>query len=906
MSRIPGLRRFFRVERDGAGIQRAVDDELQFHFDMTVRDLMAKGMNADDARREARRRFGDVDVTRSRLSAIDRSVVGRERRAAWWSAFAQDFRYAVRSLRLQPGFAIAVILTLGLGIGANATMFQTVDRLLFRPPAYLATPDRVGRLYLTTSYRGQEFNNSYTGYRPYLDLRENTTSFDAMTPFYASELAVGTGDATREMKIGFGDADFWKMFDIKPVIGRFYTPAEADPQTTAHVVVLSYGFWQTQYGGHQDVLGRQLDIGPAKYTIIGVAPESFSGFSPDPVVAFLSVAGEYGARQTNLKDPWYATYHMQWLEVFARRKPGVSAAQATADLTRAFQISYRKHLADSKGMTPFELARPHAAVGPVLRDRGPNGSTVSKVVVWLMGVAVIVLLIACANVANLLVARALRRRREIAVRIALGVSRARLLTQLTTESMLLAVLAGVAALVIAQAGNGAMMRMLLDQKDGTTSAITDGRLLIVVALLAAAAGLLTGIAPILQTSRGDITSALKSGAREGTVYRSKLRISLLIAQAALSVVLLVGAGLFLQSLANVERIRLGYDVDKLLWVDSNMRGLKTDSATKIALSHQLLAQAKAIPGVQNAALALTVPFWSTWDLGLYVAGIDSVGKLGDFTLQAASPEVFSTVGTRILRGRAFTDDDNTEHAPRVMVVGESMAKTLWPGQDAIGKCVRMNADTMPCHTVIGVAEDIRDGTIDSVALHYYIPIVEYRTSGVGLFVRTRGSPVEQAETVRRMLQKLMPGASYVTVTPMSTIIAPTMRSWKIGATLFTIFGALALVLATIGLYSVIAYNVAQRTHEMGVRVALGAQARDIIGLIVREGLGVVLPGVALGAVIALFAGRWIAPLLFHVSPKDPPVLISVIVALIAVAIAASWMPARRAARVDPNTALRSE
>ncbi|HEY4138746.1 MAG TPA: ABC transporter permease, partial [Casimicrobiaceae bacterium] len=514
-----------------------------------------------------------------------------------------------------------------------------------------------------------------------------------MTPFYASQVAVG--DAAREMMVGFGDADFWKMFDAKPVIGRFYTPLEADPHTAARVVVLSYGFWQTEYGGRRDVLGKQLDIGPAKYTIIGVAPENFNGFAPNPVVAFLSVAGGYNARQPNPKDPWYATYHMTWLEIFARRKPDVTAAQASADLTRAFQISYRKRAADNKGYGPIELARPHAAVGPILRDRGPNESSVSKVVIWLVGVAVVVLLIACANVANLLVARALRRRREIAVRIALGVSRARLLMQLTIESMLLAVLAGAAGLLIAQAGNGVMLRMLLDQKDSGGSAITDGRLLAVVAALALAAGLLTGIAPILQTSRGDITSALKSGAREGTVYRSKLRISLLIAQAALSVVLLVGAGLFLQSLANVEGIRLGYDTDRLLWVDPNLRGMTMDSTAKIALSQQLLEQAKAIPGVQDAALALTVPFWSTWDFGLYVPGIDSVDKLGQFTLQAASPEFFATVGTRVLRGRALTAADNVQHAPLVMVVGESMAKTLWPGREAIGQCVRMNADTMP-------------------------------------------------------------------------------------------------------------------------------------------------------------------------------------------------------------------
>jgi multisubunit Na+/H+ antiporter MnhG subunit len=275
-----------------------------------------------------------------------------------------------------------------------------------------------------------------------------------------------------------------------------------------------------------------------------------------------------------------------------------------------------------------------------------------------------------------------------------------------------------------------------------------------------------------------------------------------------------------------------------------------------------------------------VPFWSTWQFSLFVEGIDSVTKLGDFTLQAATPDFFATMGTRVLRGRAFTAADG-EHAPRVMVIGESMAKKIWPNQEAIGKCVRVNADTMPCTTVIGIAEDVRRGSMSETEMHYYMPIEQFRPNDGGVFVRTRGPAADRADAVRRALQPLMPGVSYVTVTPMSTIIAPQIRSWKIGATMFAVFGALALVLAAVGLYSVIAYNVTQRTHEMGVRVVLGA-------------------------VIALLAGRWVAPLLFEVSPKDPPVLVSVVLTLVTVAIAASWIPATRAARVDPNEALRAD
>ena len=907
MRRFPGLRRLVRIDRGAAGIGKAVDDELQFHFDMTVRELMANGMQGDDARKAAMARFGDVQRTRERLADIDRARAGHERRAEWWSAFAQDLRYALRGLRRKPGFAAAVIVTFGLGIGANATMFSIVDRLLFRPPAFLIAPNRATRLYLVRSLRDNDFTASSMGHRRYLDLKEGTTSFDAMTPFYVNNVAVGTGDATREMHVGISGADLWRMFAVHPVIGRFFTAAEDVPPDGARVAVLSYAFWQTQFGGRNSALGERIDIGPAQYTVIGVAPEGFDGFSTTPVVAFVPHAAYNGAdgRSDGLKEPWYDTYHMTWFTVFARRKPGVSAAAATADLTRAYINSYRKQVERDPGTTTMQLARPRALAGPVLANRGPNEGNDAKVATWLLGVAAIVLLIACANVTNLLLARALRRRREIAVRVALGVSRMRLLMQLITESLLLAALGGVAGLAVAQVGGGVMQRALLDSSLTVSPAFTDSRLLAVVAALAALAGLLTGIAPVLQTRRHDVSAVLKAGAREGTVQRSRVRAGLLIGQAALSVVLLVGAGLFLRSLVNVKNVRMGYDADRLLYVSVNSRGVKSDSVHDVALRQALLDRSKRVPGIDNAALALTVPFWSTWDLELFVAGIDSVAKLGEFTLQAASPEFFATMGTRIISGRGISAEDR-EHAPRVMVVSKSMADKLWPAENAIGKCVRISADTMPCTTVVGVAEDVRRQKIGETETHYYLPAEQFRPSLGGLFARTHGAAPASADDLRRALQALMPGAAYVTVTPMSTIIEPSIRAWRVGAIMFAIFGMLALVLAAIGLYSVIAYNVTQRTYEMGVRVALGAQARDVITLIVREGLTIVIPGVVLGGAIALGAGKWVAPLLFNVSPKDPVVLAAVVTTLVAVAVAASWIPARRAAGVDANEALRAD
>jgi len=425
--------------------------------------------------------------------------------------------------------------------------------------------------------------------------------------------------------------------------------------------------------------------------------------------------------------------------------------------------------------------------------------------------------------------------------------------------------------------------------------------------VAVGVGLLTGLAPILQAGRTDLTSDLKSGSREGTLHRSRARTALLVLQGALSVVLLVGAGLFVRSLKNVNGVKLGYDVDPVLLVDLNMRGEKLDSVAAIGLRQRLLQAATTIPGVTHVSAQVSVPFWSTWSIGLYVQGIDTVGKLGQFNLNAVSPDFFATFGTRILRGRGIGPQD-VDHAPRTMVVSEGMGQTLWPGKDPIGQCIRVTADTMPCTYVVGVAENIKQRSlgVDSALYNYYLPAAQFHPDQTGLFVRVNGSAAQAADGIRRRLQREMPGASYVTTTPMEKVIGGETRSWHLGATMFVAFGVLALALAAIGLYSVIAYNVAQRTHELGVRVAIGAQAADLIRLVVTDGLRLAVAGVAIGAAAALYAARWVKPLLFDVSPTDPIVFGAVVLVLLATAIAASWLPALRASKVDPNVALRSE
>ena len=817
----------------------------------------------------------------------------------------QDLRYALRTLANSPGFTLGVVLTLALGIGANVAMFSVVDRMLFRPPPLLRDPAVTHRIYLAQTYRGKEQASGYLQYARYVDLTSWTSAFARTAAFTEHDLAVGVGAEAREMRVGIVSASFFGFFDAPPALGRYFTAAEDSPPDGTAVAVLSYAFWKTRYGGRSEALGSTLQIGPTVYTIIGVAPEGFAGLWPvQQPVAFIPITSHASAHRPP-RDTWWTTYHWMWASMLVQRKPGVSVAAANTDLTNAFLRSYAAQRMESPGLAPAEIARPHALAASVLSERGPNESSFARVATWVAGVAVIVLLIACANVANLLLARALRRRQEIAIRLALGVSRARLLSQLFAESVILALLGGVAGLLVAEWG-GAVLRGQFLARSSQVSVMGDARTLLFGGAAALVAGLLTALAPALQTRRADFAGDLKAGAREGTFQRSRARLALLVLQGALCVVLLIGAGLFVRSLRHVRAVPLGYDVDPVLLVDLNMRGVQLDSAHGVALRRDLLETAQAIPEVMHASRQLTVPFWSTSTMELHVAGIDSVQRLGEFALNAVTPEYFATLGTRILRGRGIAIQD-AKNAPRAIVVSDAMAKTLWPGRDPIGQCVKVGADTLPCSYVVGVAENIKYQHLgDDPGLFYYVSEAQWHPEQGGLFIRTRGQAAPYAEPIRRRLQQLMPGASYVTVTPLREILGEQTRSWQLGATMFLAFGALALALAAIGLYSVMAYTVSQRTQELGVRAALGAQQHDLVRLVVSEGLTLGAAGIVIGVVIALAAGNWLGPLLFQESPHDPLVFGFVTVALLGVTVVASFIPSRRAARVDPMVALRYE
>ncbi|HEY6222282.1 MAG TPA: FtsX-like permease family protein, partial [Gemmatimonadales bacterium] len=387
---------------------------------------------------------------------------------------------------------------------------------------------------------------------------------------------------------------------------------------------------------------------------------------------------------------------------------------------------------------------------------------------------------------------------------------------------------------------------------------------------------------------------------------ARLRTMLLALQATLSVVLLIGAGLFVRSLGRVRDLRLGFDVDPVLVVTLNKRGVEMSFDRQIALEQRLSEAARALPGVTGATPAPTVPYWAYEERSVFVAGIDSVDLLGDFVMQAGNPDYFRIVGTRLVRGRGFEPADGAR-APFVAVVSEGMGRTLWPGQDPIGRCFRISADTAPCRTVVGIAEDARNRSLSRPNVYtYYVPLAQYAVPTDMLLVRVAGRAEDHAETVRRHLQAQLPGAAYVTAQPFRNLVAPQMRSWQLGATMFVAFGAVALVLAGIGLYGVIAFGVAERRREIGIRLALGAQRRQVLGLVVRGGLRLIAIGVVAGSAIAALLAQRAASLLFKEAPLDPVVYAGVAGLLLLVALVATWVPASAAARVDPSVTLRSD
>ena len=884
-------------------LTRSLDAEFESHVELLARDLIHTGLSPDEARLAARRQLGNTTALRE------------SSRDAWGfpvvDSLLQDLRYAVRGLRHAPAFTLTVVLTLGLGIGANAAMFAVIDRLMFRPFPYMRDPASVHRVYVETNVTRR---NAYATipYTRYLDLTRNASTLAEHAAVSEWRLAVGIGAATRVQKVAGVSASFYRLFNIRPVQGRLFTEAEDQLPLGSPVAVLTHEYWQGALGG-RDVLGEQLRVGKFDYTVIGILPPGFVGtVQGRPPEIFIPITTVPANLDPSNRNTYFTAYNWDWVETIVRRKPGVSVEAASTELTRAYIRSRNVQRETNPRVLPDSVAHPRAIAAALRGAAGPAPGTEARVLLWVTGVAGIVLLIACANVANLMLARVLRRRREIAVRLALGVSRARLLRQFVVEAVLLAALGVLVGLAFAQWG-GSAIRALLLPEGSTFNLGTDWRTIAAASACALFAALLSTIGPAILAARSELTSSLKSGVREGTHRRSRLRSALLVTQGALSVVLLVGAGLFVRSLNRVLDIPLGYDVSRVVEVYPDFREQALDSATERMVLARLLAAARAIPATEGAA-RMNSRLFGTNIATLRVAGIDSVESLGRFNMQVTSPEYFNVVRTRILRGRSYTAQDGPG-APSVAVVSNAMARALWPGRDAIGQCLEVSwnpaaqVPVAPCTTVIGIAEDAAQQSVtDEQRFMYYLNVDQMGAGWASrILVRLAGpATASEQERVRSAVQAAMPGNGFVVVRRLQDAVDDQSRSWRLGATLFVAFGGLAVVVAAVGLYGVIGYTIAQRMHELAMRIALGARSSHILALVLRQGIEFAAAGAAVGLTIALLASQWIEPLLYKQSSRDPLVYVSVATVMILVGLAASAMPAWRAVRTDPNRALRSD
>lgn len=872
------------------------EEEIRAHLELEADELVAEGVPARDAQALARRAFGNVTHAQE--------FFHESRRVRWIDELAQDIGYALRQLRRSPAMAAAIVLTLALGVGANAVIFGVVDRLLLRAPPGIEAPDHLRRLYFKgqspVGPLGQAMYSTPVTPFAVVTAMQHAPAFAAVAGFDHNAFTLGRGADARRIDGEDVTGNYFELLGVHAEIGRLFTASDDRPPVSAHVVVLSYNFWKRQFGGARKVIGKSLRVDNTILTVVGVAARDFNGVDLDNVDVWMPV----GAKDRG-SDDWLTAPSSIWIRSIARLAPGASNATAASDAT----LLYRRLVRDwhSKGFEDAPDTLSSVIPVPIISGRGPGAPKEARVSLWLGGVAGIVLLIACANVSNLLLARAFTRRREIAMRLALGIGRARLLRQVLSETCLLAAIASLATIVVAAIGTKLIDAFLLPTS-ALGSGLIDGRVTTFAVLLAVAATLLSGAVPAIQATRFDIAGWLTTGIRDSG-RRSRLQLALIIAQASLSALLLIGAGLFVRSLKRVRSTDVGVDLARVLLVQSADAFTDIDTLRMRTIVSAEVDRARRLPGVTHVTLATySAPKAGATMMPFEIAGRASLASLATPVpfVTVIDDEYFETIGARILQGRGIQtgDERSTSH---VAVVNEMLARRYWPNQSPLGACLVL-PNYKGCTEVIGVVQNIMGwGLIEEARSQFYLPRhAESALQSAAILVRTTGDTRAVADALRHQLQSLSADMPYVDVRSYEDLVEPDLRSWRLGATMFTTFGALALVIAAVGLYGVLTYSVSQRTREIGVRIALGARRDVIIRHIAGEGVSIVAVGIVIGVVMALATAHFLEPMLYHTSPRDPAIISCVAAALLMIALLASGAPAWRAARVDPNVALREE
>lgn len=808
-----------------------------------------------------------------------------------------DLQFASRQLLKNPGFTAVVVLTLALGIGASTAMFSVLDVLLLRAPSYVREAESLVRVYPKGWWSSE--NRSFPDYA---DLRDGTTTLAAVAAYQPGvDTTLGTGADAQKLRGTRATASFFGLLGVTPALGRFFTAAEDGEPDAEPVVVISHEFWQRHFAGAGDTLGRRLALGSESYEVIGITPPGFTGVELTRSDFWLPLGTV--TRRDNWRT-WPKDRGSPWVKVIARLKPGVTRETADREANAANQRGWTASGLKSDG----EVLR----LGPLWRARDRKPSREVQVTLGLALVAAGVLAIAAANVAGLLLVRAWERRSELAIRLALGANRGQLLRHLLGESVLLGVLSAGAALLIGEWVAALLRAFVLPAS--VSAPMSEPRVWGFNTGVALAVSLLCGLLPAATAFRSWAgMAALKPGGSAGRSPRLRLRSGLLVGQVTLTVALLVITGLFLRSLHRAVTTDLGLDADRLITLTLEANG---DEAQLDQMHQVLRERLQALPGIEQASLSVTAPFRNGWLQRLVPEGHEGVAEpvfARDFfneQINCVTPDYFAATGIRLRRGRGFTAADRAG-APPVLIVNEAMARMLAPDGDVLGRRFHIQNDRAPLAEVVGVVSDSKQSDVlGPVTPQYYVPFAQPLVQGKNpvraLLIRTAGRPDGLLETIRRELTSAVPGLPYLDLRIMRQELEPQLLPWRLGATLLSLFSGLALIIATVGLYGVFSHAVACRTREIGIRTALGADSREIVHLVIGQGVRLALLGVSLGLALAAGLGRLLISLLYSVHPLDPIAFGGVLILLLLATLLACWLPARRAARVDPMVALRNE
>ena len=857
-------------------LDRELDEELQFHLEQRIRQEIETGKTEDEARYVAVRAMEGLQQRKEECHDT--------RQVRWLEDLAQDARYAARTLTKTPGFTVVAALVLALGIGANTAVFTIVNGVLLRPLIF-PEPDRL----FLVSYMPK--NNPFVTPGPdmsdhdYLEFRRQDRVFESLATFGRENVTLtGAGDAVVLNSLTV-TPDFLRVLRVYPVVGRTFLP---EGQHESNVVLLSDRLWHSRFGGDPQITGKAITLDGVSYTVIGVMPPNFT----------FQDAELWTRMEIRLDHNWF------FRPVIGRLKPGVAPQQARAEL-RAF--ADRRPLDKGEKRDDFETR--------ILSLKELFVANVRKLLLIFAGAVSLVFLIACANFANLLLIRAASREPEIAIRAALGASRWRLIRQLLAESTLLSLTGGILGVLVSIAGVRVLLALLPPGKIPRTGEIhLDGWVLAFTFGLSMMTGLVFGLAPALQATRRELREGVSVGGRSVTNRHERLRGALVIAEVALAIVLLAGAGLLVKSFLRMRSVSPGFRPTNIVVATVDLPDSRYRTAAQMrALDERVLAALSSLPGAESVAAVNWIPFRPEF-------------VRGDFQLEdgrqlprgflvdkpAVSAGYFRTMGIRLLSGRGFSDRD-TSTTPGVVIISESVARRLWPAGDAIGKRISMEDKPKPGDwlTIVGIVSDVKQRSLaDSPSPTVYQPYRQvdrpFFLSHISFVVQTRKNPMAMPSGIRAVLRKVDQELPTQSVTTMAAIIADTITEAQSQTRLFGLFSIMALVLAAVGIYGVLACSVAERTHEIGIRMAMGAKQTDILSMVLRRTLALTGSGVLIGALGALAATRVLTQFLFEVTPTDPTTFLAVTGILVSVALLAAWIPAQRAARVYPLVALRHE